>query len=268
MQKSIAYREIDLVYSDSGEGPCIVLLHGYLESGEIWNHFVDQFSGACRFIVPDLPGHGASGTWGKTHSMDDLARAVHSILEAEGIGKVFLAGHSMGGYVTMAFAALFPEKLLAYSLVHSTPFADTQEKQEMREREISLILCGKKRQIILVNIPKAFASDNLERMSREVEVAKQIALENPDKGVIALLNGMKERSDRTETMQDPSIPLLLIGGMKDNYIPVEVFDRLNSLAPHATVLRLEESGHMGFMEEPERVSRAIVELLIQFNHHE
>jgi len=239
----------------------MVLLHGYLESGEIWSSFVKQFPKGFRFIIPDLPGHGASGTWGKVHAMDELARAVNLILVAEGIGKVFLAGHSMGGYVTMAFAALFPEKLLAYSLVHSTPFADTQEKKEMRDREASLVLCGKKRQIILVNIPKAFSSDNLVRMAREVEQAKQIAIKNPDKGVIALLNGMKERYDHTRVLQNPDLPILLIGGVKDNYIPIEVFDKLIKLAPHATVVRLEESGHMGFMEEPERVSRAIMEML-------
>ena len=261
MLKHIEYKGIDMVYSDSGEGPCLVLLHGYLESGKIWNSFVDQFSGGYRIIVPDLPGHGKSGSWGKTHSMDDLARALHAILAAEGIGKIFLAGHSMGGYVTMAFAALFPDKLLAYSLVHSTPFADTREKKEMREREISLVMCGKKRQIILVNIPKAFSSDNLEPMSREVELSRQIAIECPDDGTIAILNGMKQRPDRTEILKDPGLPLLLIGGMKDNYIPVEVFDRLISLAPHANVLRLEESGHMGFVEEPERVSRAFMEML-------
>ena len=185
MQKHLEHRGINVYYSDLGEGPCIVLLHGYLESGEIWSSFVKQFPKGFRFIIPDLPGHGASGIWGKVHAMDDLARALHTILVAEGIGKVFLAGHSMGGYVTMAFAALFPEKLVAYSLVHSTPFADTQDKKEMREREISLVMCGKKRQIILVNIPKAFSMDNLEPMSQEVEQAKQIALASPDEGIMA-----------------------------------------------------------------------------------
>ena len=261
MRKHIEYRGIDLVYSDFGEGPCIVLLHGYLESGEIWNSFVKQFPKGFRFIVPDLPGHGKSGCWGKMHGMDDLAAAVHAILQEEGLGKIMLAGHSMGGYVSMAFAALFPEKLLAYALVHSTPFADTQEKRKIRDREISLVMCGRKRQIIQLNIPKAFSMDKLKQMSREVALAKQIALKTPDKGIIAMLNGMKERPDRSETLKNPSLPLLLIGGMKDNYIAPEIFDKLVKLAPHATVVRLEESGHMGFMEEPERVSRAIMAML-------
>jgi pimeloyl-ACP methyl ester carboxylesterase len=261
MQKFIEYRGVKVAYADSGEGPCLVLLHGYLESGEIWHGFVDQFPGGYRFIVPDLPGHGASGTWGKVHRMDDLAGAVMAILQAEGIGKIVLAGHSMGGYVTMAFAALYPEKLLAYSLVHSTSYADTKEKRDLREREISLVMCGKKRQIVLLNIPKAFSMDNLEHFTEEVEQAKQIAIRNPDEGIIALLNGMKERHDLTSVLQSPGLPLLLIGGVKDNYIPIEVFEKLVKLAPHATVLRLEESGHMGFIEEPERVARAMMEML-------
>ena len=261
MKKSIKYRERDVIYSDIGEGPCIVLLHGYLESGAIWQNFIDNFPGAYRFIVPDLPGHGRSGTWGKMHSMDELADVVANILEAEAIPRVLLAGHSMGGYVTMAFADLYPEKLSAYVLVHSTPFADTEEKRANRDREISLILCGKKRQIVLVNIPKAFAMDNIESMSSQVEYAREIALASPDEGIIALLNGMKERSDRTRVLQDPKLPLLLIGGMKDNYIPVEVFEKLVSLAPHARVLRLQESGHMGFMEEPRHIYQAFLDLM-------
>ena len=257
MEKRISFRECDLVYSDYGEGKCIVLLHGYLERGKIWQAFTEQMPAGFRFIVPDLPGHGDSGIWGRVHTMDELAAALRAILDAEGIPKIFLAGHSMGGYVCMAFADLFPERLAGYALVHSTPFADTDEKRENREREISLVLCGKKRQIVLVNIPKAFASDNLDRMSPQVESLKQMALMSPDDGMIALLNGMKERPDRTAVLQNPELPLLLIGGMKDNYIPVEVFEKLASLAPHARVLRLEDSGHMGFMEEPEELVKEI-----------
>jgi pimeloyl-ACP methyl ester carboxylesterase len=261
MDKRIKFKDIEVCYSDQGEGRCLVLLHGYLERGRIWKSFIGHFPEGFRFIVPDLPGHGDSGTWGRKHSMDELAAAVKAILDAEGIQKVFLAGHSMGGYVTMAFSHLFPEYLYAYSLVHSTPFADTKEKQENRDREISLVLCGKKRQIVLVNIPKAFATENLEKMSTEVEQLKNMAMRSPDEGMVALLNGMKERPDRSAVLKDPKLPLLLIGGMKDNYIPTEVFEKLVALAPHARVLRLENSGHQGFMEEPGLVVKAFTELL-------
>ena len=261
MKKSIKYKESELVYSDQGEGRCIVLLHGYLERGEVWQTFTEQFHGDYRFIIPDLPGHGDSGSWGKVHTMDELATSLLAILDAEGIDKVFLAGHSMGGYVCMAFADLYAHKLSGYSLVHSTPFSDSQEKRENRDREISLVLCRKKRQIVLDNIPKAFATDNLNRMVSQVESLKQMAMQSPDDGIIALLNGMKERPDRSAVLQNPDLPLLLVGGMKDNYIPTEVFDAVVSLAPHAMVLRLKESGHMGFLEQQEELVTAFVEFL-------
>lgn len=261
MYKKLTFNGTDLFYSDRGKGECIVLLHGYLESGKVWSGFAEQFEDGFRFIIPDLPGHGKSGSWGKVHSMDEIASAVKTILDKEGVHKIFLAGHSMGGYVTMAFADLYPDYLCAYSLVHSTPFADTDEKRDNRDREISLVLCGKKRQIVLVNIPKAFATDNLELMSNEVQLLKNMAMKSPDNGMVALLNGMKERPDRTSVLQNPELPLLLIGGMKDNYIPEGVFENIVKLAPHARVVRLKNSGHQGFMEEPDLVKNAFISFL-------
>ncbi len=261
MLKKTTHKNIDVIYSDQGEGPCIVLLHGYLETRKIWDNFVKDFPTGYRLIAIDLPGHGDSGTWGSQHKMDDLANSVNSVLKAEKLEKVFLVGHSMGGYVVMAFAHLFPESLLGYSLLHSTCFADSEEKKLNREREISLVHCHKKKQIINVNIPKAFAEDNLERLEAEVEHARNIAHVNQEEGIVAILNGMKDRPDRTSVLQDPALPLLLIGGLKDNYIPEEVFETLVSLAPHAKVLRLPQSGHMGFIEEPESVARALVEMV-------
>lgn len=258
VRKKLNYKGKEITYKEMGRGDCLVLLHGYLETGEIWNGFAERFLDQYRVIVPDLPGHGGSGTWGRIHTMEELAESVLAILEHESTGKVFLAGHSMGGYVTMAFAELFPEQLAGYCLFHSTCFADTEEKKRNREREISLVHCGKKKQIINVNIPKGFASDRPESLNREIERARRIALDNPDEGIIAMLHGMMRRPDRTHVLQDPSLPKLLIGGLKDNYIPVEVFEKLVRLAPDAAALRLEESGHMGFIEEPEKAARAML----------
>ena len=97
----------------------------------------------------------------------------------------------------------------------------------------------------------------MEKLKKEVIRVRNLALSNSENGIVAILNGMKARPDRTHILKDSQIPLLLIGGMKDNYIPREVFEKLSDLAPHARVLRLEESGHMGFIEEPEAAADAI-----------
>jgi pimeloyl-ACP methyl ester carboxylesterase len=262
MDKQCSYRDVKVAYSvHGGDGPVLVLVHGYLESGEIWKDFVPLLSGRCRVICVDLPGHGRSGTWGSEHSMEDLAASVKAVLDAEGIRSTFLIGHSMGGYVTMAFAELYSSYLDGYGLFHSTCFADTEEKRANRDREISLVMCGKKNQIIHVNIPKAFADRNVTLLGPKVSEARRIAFETADQGIVAILNGMKGRADRSRVLEDPGLPLLLIGGMKDNYIHAEIFEKLVNMAPHASVLRLEESGHMGFVEEPQKSAEAILSFI-------
>jgi len=259
MKKSLTYKGVPLVYSVEGEGPVIVLLHGYLESKAIWDPFVPLLKTKRKVICMDLPGHGESGTWGKEHGMKELAVAVKQVIEAEQCSGFFLVGHSMGGYVTMAFAGLFRELLSGYCLFHSTCFPDTEEKKLNREREISLVLCNKKQQIISVNIPKAFANDNVGSLQEEVDRAREIALANSDEGIVALLNGMKNREDTSQILADPGLPLLLVEGRKDNYIPGEVYGKLAGLAPHARVLILENSGHMGFIEEADAAAAALLE---------
>lgn len=259
MRKTVMFKGVELSYTDNGSGSCICLLHGYLETAEIWEDFVNRLTDRFRVITMDLPGHGWSGTWGDEHSMVDLAASTKKILDAEGINKGIVVGHSMGGYVTMAFASLYPDRLNGYVLFHSTCFADTPEKKLNRDREISLVLCGRKRQIINVNIPKAFADDNVERLNEQIGRAQEIAYQNEDPGIVALLRGMKSREDRSATLSDSSLPLLLIGGMKDNYIPPEVFEKLAAMAPHASLVKLPGSGHMGFIEEAGTSARALLE---------
>lgn len=117
-------------YSDSGKGIEIILLHGYLESSEVWNGFTQKLAGSFRVISIDLPGHGLSDVYKETHSMEFMAEGVKSLIEKLGIDKIFLVGHSLGGYVTMAFLELYPETLAGYCLFHSHPFADTQQALE------------------------------------------------------------------------------------------------------------------------------------------
>lgn len=230
--------------------PAVLLLHGYLESGLIWNDFTENLSDEYFLICPDLPGHGQSELYNGVHRMDELAEAMNSVVESLEIKKFHLIGHSMGGYVALAYRENYQDKLLSCVLFHSTCFADTPEKKVNRDREIKLILEGKKELIVNTNIPKAFADDNLEIMADKVEYAKKIALGNPDNGIISLLKGMRSRPERCTLFLDEKVPLLLIAGKKDNYIPFELMEKINNLGTNIELKVLENSGHMGFMEEP------------------
>jgi len=155
----------------------------------------------------------------------------------------------ISGYATLAFAEIYPEITLGLCLFHSHALADTEEKKENREREIELVKAGKKIQIIDVNIPKAFADDNLEKFAEDVEKARQIAIKTNDHGIICALQGMKERPDRQRVLRELTVPVLIVAGKKDNYIPFNLAQEHYELSKNIDMLILENSGHMGFVEE-------------------
>ena len=249
MTKFLDYKGAGIHYTIEGSGTALFFLHGYLESSEIWNGFTDRFAGSFRVICMDIPGHGRSGLLGEVHEMREMARVAAAVLDAEGIETAVMIGHSMGGYVTMEFVHQFPERTLGYSLFHSTCFADNEEKRQNREREISLILCGKKLQIIRTNIPKAFADEHLESMEESVARAIEVASGSSEEGTVALLRGMMNRNDHSDLLKRTQPPPMIIWGERDNYIGRPVFDKLVGLAPHASLAVLKNSGHMGFIEE-------------------
>ncbi|HDR68544.1 MAG TPA: alpha/beta hydrolase [Bacteroidaceae bacterium] len=258
MKKSINFKGAEVVYTDSGKGVVLFFLHGYLETMEIWYDFNQLLRDRYRIITMDIPGHGESKHWNEALHVDEIASSVLYIIDREKINRIYLIGHSLGGYITMAFAELYRERLKGYCLFHSTCFPDTEEKRINRDREIRIIKNGKKNQVINVNIARGFADDNLDRLRDQVERAKMIAHSCSDEGTIALLRAMKSRPDRSHILAKADLPVLLIGGMKDNYISAEDFEKLTRIAPHATVVKLENSGHMGFVEEPGKSHKAIL----------
>jgi len=261
MEKAITYNGGMVMFADNGKGNPIVLLHGYLESQEIWFSFAEKLIKAGhRVITLDLPGHGFSSTVGDEHTMDYLAAAVDAVLCEQKVEKCMVVGHSMGGYVALAFAKTYPEKLAGLCFFHSTPNPDSEEKRANRDREIELIKAAKKDLIVKTHIPTAFAKENLKRCADMVEEATLIAMETDNEGIVACLNGMKNRSDSNDFMKSIAKPVLMIFGAKDNYITPEVSTVLTERFPmHQTVI-LENSGHMGFIEEEKRS----VEILSEF----
>lgn len=248
-------------YSDSGNGTVIVLLHGYLESSEVWNSFAEKLKSEFRIISVDLPGHGLSDVYGEVHSMEFMATAVKNMVDSLDLKKVFLLGHSMGGYVALAFLELFPEYLLGYCLFHSQPFADTPAALEKRRREIEIVKAGKKNMMYPDNVIRMFAPSNLEKFSDSLRKSKDIASQIPGEGITAVLNGMMIRPSRLSFMEDGKIPCLWILGLMDNYIPCNIIRANVNLPPNARVIVLKESGHLGFIEEEENSLRAITEFV-------
>jgi pimeloyl-ACP methyl ester carboxylesterase len=251
MLKTIEFQNKDIRFSDTGSGPAIVLLHGYLESLEIWDGFSQRLAENFRVICCDLPGHGKSGILGNTHTMEQLASSVIAVLDHCGINRCMLAGHSMGGYAGLALLELYPERLGGLCLFHSHPYPDKKQTMQNRCREIVLVNQGRKELISKINIPRAFAPDNVEPLKSEVCRATAIALNTPDAGIIACLNGMMKRPSREEILRNTDLPVMLIAGKNDTYISFEDVARQIRLPERGEFVELRNSGHMGFIEEPD-----------------
>ena len=250
--RSIIFEGIPVFYRDTGKGRPIVLLHGYLESGEVWRPLTDLLSDEFRVITADLPGHGRSGIAGEKHTMEFLAGAARAVIADAGVDRVLMAGHSLGGYAALAFAEIWPELLSGYVLFHSHPHADSAEAIEKRHREIAVVRAGKKNIMYPGNVSMMFSEKNLGAMPDELERIKEIASRNPGEGIIALLNGMISRPSRESVVESGRVPLLWILGREDLYFSPESALRDTKMPPNAQVVILDNSGHLGFIEETER----------------
>ena len=172
-----------------------------------------------------------------------------------------MAGHSLGGYVTLSLLENYPERLDGYIMLHSHPYADTEEVIENRQREIKIVEAGKKDTIYPVNIPRMFADKNLESFSEDVERLKNIASEHRAEGIISVLKGMINRKSRADIMFNSELPMLFVLGKMDNYIPYnDIIPRL-LMPASGEIVSLDNSGHMGFLEETDKLASIILKFV-------
>jgi pimeloyl-ACP methyl ester carboxylesterase len=251
------YEGRQISYSVRGSGTPLVLLHGYLESSEIWESFAEKLSAACTVVSVDLPGHGHSDVFGSVHTMEFIASVIKELLDSLKIQKALICGHSLGGYVALAILELYPEYLSGYCLFHSHPFADPPEAVEKRLREIAIVKAGKKELMYPDNVTRMFAPSNLEKFQSALQRSKVIASKIPGEGIIAVLNGMIVRPSRSAFMEEGKVPCLWILGLMDNYIPCEAIQSRVYLPLNAKVVVLKNSGHIGFIEEEDLSIRTV-----------
>ncbi|MCK5823255.1 MAG: alpha/beta hydrolase [Bacteroidales bacterium] len=256
MVKKIQFKNIIVNFKDEGEGKVVVLLHGYLETLDVWTDFSKTLAETFRVISIDLLGHGQSGTF-NVNTMDLMAEAVEAVITNLNVEKCFVIGHSLGGYVTLAFADNYAHRLFGFSLFHSSAYSDNVEKIKNREREIKLVKQGKKELLFNTNIPLVFANENTEKFSSIIERNKKNAIQTTDRGIVASLKGMVQRPDRTNVLKDTKIPVLYFIGTKDNFIPVPVALKQAELSKKIKAVVLQNSGHIGFVEDKEKSVREL-----------
>ena len=252
--KDILYKNTKISYSDTGKGTAIVLLHGFLENKTMWQDFIPELSLKNRIITIDLLGHGETECLGYVHSMEDNADVVHEVLSNLRIRKAILVGHSMGGYVTLAFAELFPESIKGLVLLNSTSRADSDERKANRDRAIVAVKQNYA-SFIRMSIANLFSEDNREKLIDEIEKVKIEALKTPLQGIVASLEGMKIRKDREVLLHLTPYPKLLILGEKDPVLnPVETKEQIENTTVELVTF---PDGHMSTIENKKELLKVL-----------
>lgn len=240
-----------MVYSQIGSGQPVVLLHGFLEERSMWNAYAEKLSSEFKVICIDLLGQGESASTGYIHSMEEQAAAVATVLFTECIEKCTVIGHSMGGYVALALAEKQPDLVDGLALFHSTAFPDSAERQKDRERVIGLVQRGKRIYINAV-IPSLFADDLRDDLNPEIERLAEIANGFSDQGIIANIHGMMERTDRSKVLQNGKFRKMILHGELDSVVSADDAKKLAALDTDIRLEIVENIGHMGHLEAPEK----------------
>jgi pimeloyl-ACP methyl ester carboxylesterase len=260
----IVFQKKRIFYNDSGKGQPIVLLHGFTESQKIWNHFVSVLSQEFRVITVDLPGHGKSECVAEIHTMELQAEVVHAVLKKASVKKCIMTGHSMGGYVTLAYASKYPKTLKGFCIFHSHCFADSIEDREIRSRTIELVKKDKFG-FVAKFIPGLFPEEVQGKFGKKIDDLVREAEKMTKEGVIAALEGMKIRNDQTAFLASTKLPVLFILGLKDSKAPISRLWEMISLPAHSESLILRDVGHMGYIESPKVTLNAIQQFVQKFN---
>lgn len=255
----IDFKNTPIYYEDHPGKEHVVFLHGFLENHKMWLDFAANMPKKYRKIFIDLPGFGASGNIGYVHGMEEMAEAVKAVLDHLKIKRATIIGHSMGGYVALAFAEQYPDLLKGLVLFYSTSLADSPEKVVDRNRAIQIVKTDAPN-FIRNAIPNLFYAPTMELHRKKIEWLKLEALQLSVQGIVAALEGMKMRLDREVLLHFGPCAILFIAGEND---PVLKFETIAAqlIAPKVTASLVTPHGHMGFIEDPEASLAAIVNFL-------
>jgi pimeloyl-ACP methyl ester carboxylesterase len=259
MRKEMQLNTVDgsIHYTVAGNGRPVMLLHGFGEDSDVWKYQLRALSPFYRIILPDLPGSGLSPFHAGNGSMEKYAAQLIAILDKENIEKFVLIGHSMGGYITLAFASKYPEKLDAFGLFHSTAYPDSAEKIATRQRGIEFIRTHGSKAFLQQSTPNLF-SENYRNKHTDIINGMITQYEGFEPGaLIEYYEAMIGRKDRTAVLRTFEKPVLFIIGKQDTAISPEQMLQQSHLPQISYIHFLENSGHMGMWEETAKANDAL-----------
>jgi len=261
-ENNILLNDKPVFYRVEGQGHPVVLIHGFAEDGTVWEHQVEYLKNRFQLIIPDLPGSGRSPINDMTWSMEYFAECIYQIMDQENIKTASMIGHSMGGYITLAFAEKYPDRLQSFGLFHSTAYADSEEKKTTRRRGIEFIQQYGAAKFLEQSSPNLFADVTKQHQPELVNKILARYTNFVGQSLVNYYQAMMVRPDRTNVLKNFSRPVLFIMGKLDNTVPYEQVLQQCYMPGLSYIHTLEQSGHMGMWEEPELSNVFLEEFLM------
>lgn len=255
--KTIVYKNSSITYNVVGKGNPVVLLHGFGEDSTIWNNHFSFLEKHFYLIIPDIPGSGKS-PFIENANIETYAEIVKTIMDAETIDQCIMIGHSMGGYITLAFAEKYPQYLKTFGLFHSSAFADNEEKKATRKKAIGFINENGAYSFLKTSIPGLFKSGTDNNL---IEPLVEKGTNFSKEALIQYYEAMIMRPDRTHILKTFPNPILFIIGEYDNAIPLQSSLQQCYLPIISHVHILKNSGHMSMLEETEKSNTILLDFL-------
>ncbi|MGB3005456.1 MAG: alpha/beta hydrolase [Chitinophagaceae bacterium] len=260
MNKELHYQGKKIFYRNLGTGKPVFLIHGFGEDGEIWKAQAQFLKEKCQLIIPDLPGSGQSEMIDDM-SIEGMAEVIFSIIQSENIQSCTLIGHSMGGYITLAFAEKYPHLLKAIGLFHSTAFPDNEEKKALRQKSIDFIKGHGPFGFLKTTIPNLFCENSREQMPATIKELINRAANFSEAAIVSYYTAMKNRPDRIDVLHKTDVPVLFVIGEFDYAIPLEESLKQCHIPVKSYIHILHKTGHMGMLEETEKCNQVLESFL-------
>ncbi len=249
--EKIQVNNITLAFERRGKGTPLVLLHGYPLDHHVWDFVAPFLENGFDLIMPDLRGFGESTISDANYTIDTFASDIAGLLDHLGIKKTAIAGHSMGGYIALAFTKWHFDRVSGLGLVSTQTLADPPDRKEGRYKSAADVGENGIGGVVDTMAPKFTPDENLQLSSREI-------MERQKPGAfIGALKAMAERMDTTSLISSINFPLVVIHGDKDNLISIDRAREVKSLVPNAHLIELQNVGHLPMMEAVQETAEAL-----------
>lgn len=252
--ETITVNGIRLAYERRGTGSPLVLLHGYPLDHHLWDDVAPLLVDKFDLILPDLRGFGESSTVDSFYSMEDIASDIAALLDHLEIQKTAIVGHSMGGYVALAFARLYPERVSGLGLVSSQVLADAPDRKEGRYKSAAEVADKGIGSVVAAMTPKFTSNRELQEFAHESMESQQPA------AYVGALKAMAERVDSTSLLSSLKVPVVLVHGAADQLIPIDRAREVKAALPDAYLVEISGAGHMPMMEDTQKTAEALKHL--------